>query len=276
MSLSRSHAICRLLLSLGLLAVAGQASAQEAPEDPADQRPYVPRSTDDEEPGEDADGGEPLVAPCDPEGAFHRSTLGFGLGMGIAYLPELDGINHRLARAGVEELPTFAPYLSLAVPASLGRLMALAQLRLTSASAEQDGASFDTLHATLAVGYSLTPPETLALYPFVGLGIGAAELTIGTGGSLVPSFDRALTESSGALELSSLAMLGTAGMGADLLLARVDDHPTRGLFASARVGVTAAFVSTDWSFGSGRGSLPDGPRSPLGGMYAEVGAGLRF
>jgi len=276
MSLCWLHALRMLVLTAGLLAAPAVAGAQEPPKERPPQRPDVPLSTGDEDPGEEAAPSETVAAPCDPEGAFHRSTLGFGLGIGIAYLPELGGINQRLLRAGLGELPTFAPYLSLAVPASYGRLVALAQLRLTGASAEVGDSSLDTVHATLAVGYSLTPPETLAIYPFVGLGIGAADLTVGSAGPLVPSFDRALTESSGALEVSSLAMIGTAGMGADLLLARVDDHPTRGLFASARVGVTASFVHSDWSLGSEQGSLPDGPRPPLGGLYAEVGAGLRF
>jgi hypothetical protein len=265
MRIQASLAPYALLLAVGTLAVAPTALAQGAPRRAGDAKPPQPEVA-----------AEGPAAPCDPEGAFHRSTVGFGLGIGIAYLPEIDGINQRLVAAGLGELPTAAPYLSLALPASLGRLMALAQLRLTSASAEVGGASFDTLHATLSVGYSLTPPETLAIYPFVGLGLGSANLTLGSSKNLVPTFDQAIEQSSGPVELSTLSMLGTAGMGADLLLARVDDHPTRGLFASARVGITASFYHSDWSFGAGQGSLSDGPSPPLGGLFAEVGAGLRF
>jgi hypothetical protein len=131
------------------------------------------------------------------------------------------------------------------------------------------------VHATVAVGYSLTPPETLAVYPFVGLGIGSASLTVGRAGPLAPSFDQALAQSSGPLELHTLGFLGTVGIGGELLIARTDDHPTRGLFAAARTGLTVSFLNSDWSLGD-VGTLKSGPRAPLSGFFGELAFGLRL
>jgi hypothetical protein len=219
---------------------------------------------------------EPACAQgcCDCEAIFHRSTLGFGMGVGISSIAEMSDINARLVRAGAGELNGYAPYLSLSVPLSVRRWVVLTEVRLASVGGS-DSSGLDTVHATVAVGYSLTPPETLALYPFVGLGIGSASLSVGRAGPLAPSFDQALDQSSGPLELHTLGFLGTVGIGGELLIARTDDHPTRGLFAAARTGLTVSFLNSDWSLGD-IGTLPSGPRAPLSGFFGELAFGLRL
>jgi hypothetical protein len=212
---------------------------------------------------------------CDCEAIFHRSTLGFGMGIGISSLAEIDGVNARLARVGASELRGYAPYLSLSIPLSLQRWIVLTEVRLATLGGSDDTSSLDTVHATMAVGYSLTSPETLALYPFVGLGLGSATLSIGRAGPLAPSFDQALGQSTGPLVLDTLAFLGTVGIGGELLIARTEDHPTRGLFAGARTGLTVSFLNSDWSLGD-VGSLADGPPAPLSGFFGELAFGLRL
>jgi hypothetical protein len=212
---------------------------------------------------------------CDCEAIFHRSTLGFGMGVGISSLAEIDGLNARLARVGASELRGYAPYLSLSIPLSLERVIVLTEVRLASVGGSDDTSSLDTVHATVAFGYSLTPPETLALYPFVGLGLGSATLSVGRAGPLAPGFDQALGQSTGPLVLDTLAFLGTVGLGGELLVARMDDHPTRGLFAAARTGLGVSFLHSDWSLGD-VGSLRDGPRPPLSGFFGELAFGLRL
>jgi hypothetical protein len=254
-SMNRTTRAFALSIAAATLLSARMGSAQEASE-----------AADDEACGSGC---------CDCDAIFRGSTLGFGMGVGISNIAEMDAVNARLARAGASELDAYAPYLSLSVPVSLKRLVVLTEVRLATLGGSDDSSGLDTVHATMAVGYSLTSPETLALYPFVGLGLGAATLSVGRAGPLAPSFDRALTQSSGPLELRTLAFLGTVGIGGELLIARTEDHPTRGLFAAARTGLTVSFVSSDWSMGD-VGSLSDGPRAPLSGFFGELAFGLRL
>jgi hypothetical protein len=223
----------------------------------------------------EAEGHGSFTLGCDWDEIFHRSALGFGMGVGISSIAEMGGLNARLTRAGASELAAYAPYLSLSVPLSIRRFVVLTEVRLAAVSATDDTAKLQTVHATVAVGYSLTAPELLALCPLVGLGVGSATLSVGRAGPLTPSFDQALLQGSGPLELSTLAFLGTMGIDGELLIARTDDHPTRGLFAAARAGLTVNFLNSDWSLG-GIGTLADGPRAPLSGFFGALALGLRL
>jgi hypothetical protein len=218
---------------------------------------------------------EACAGPCWDE-VFRRSSLGFGMGVGVAYLPEMAGVNERIGRAGYDELAAFTSYFTMSVPLSIDHFMLLAQVRLTSVSSDDETTRYESLHGMLSAGWSITPPELLAIYPFAGIGIASATLTLGQTTPLGASFDSVLAGSHGPLELDALALVGTTGMAAELLVARTDDHPTRGIFIGARLGVTATFTASDWSLGSGLGSVPDGPRPPLGGYFAELNAGLRL
>lgn len=213
---------------------------------------------------------------CDGDEAFHRSTVGFGVALGISQIYEIDGINHRLALAGVDELSEVGAHVSFSIPMTIERFVLLTQIRFLRLGAPGDDTRLNTYLGTFSFGYSLTPPEHLALYPFAGLGVGAAELTVGRPGPVGANFDQALAQTRGGVDLSTIAFLGTVGVAADLLLARSADHPTRGVFLGARTGFTAGLLHSDWSLGPEEGDVADGPPAPMSGFYGEFAFGLRF
>jgi hypothetical protein len=213
---------------------------------------------------------------CGYDALIRRSTVGFGVALGVTQIAEIDGINTRLVRAGFSELPSVGPHLSLSVPLSIERFTMLTQLRFVRLGGGTDSSALDLYEGTFSFGYSLTPPELLAVYPFAGIGIGSAELTVGSPTPTGGSFDQALGSARGGLDLSTLALLGTVGIAADWLLARSADHPTRGLFIGLRTGLSAAFVQSDWSLGPAEGNVSDGPAAPMSGWYGEFAFGLRL
>jgi hypothetical protein len=213
---------------------------------------------------------------CGYEELFRQSTVGFGVAMGVSQIAEIDGINSRLAPAGYSELPAWGAHVAFSIPMSIDRFMFLTQIRFLRFGAPGETSQLDTYLGTFSFGYSLTPPEVLALYPFAGLGIGASELSLGTPGPAGVSFDDALRQGRGAVDLSTIGFVGTVGIAADYLLVRTFDHPTRGLFIGARTGMSVAFTHSDWSFGPEQGDVLDGPAAPMSGFYGEGALGLRF
>ena len=213
---------------------------------------------------------------CGDEAPFRQSTVGFGVAMGVSHLFEVPGINRRLGAAGYSELPAYGAHVAFSIPFTIDRFVFLTQIRFLRFGAPGETSQLDTYLGTFSFGYSITPPEVLALYPFAGLGVGAAELSLGTPGPAGTSFDQALRQAHGALDLSTLGFVGTVGVAADWLLVRTLDHPTRGLFIGLRTGFSAAFVSSEWSFGPEEGDAVDGPAAPLSGLYGEGALGLRF
>jgi hypothetical protein len=219
---------------------------------------------------------EPCPEGCMPAAPSQRATEGFGVGIGITQLQEVDSVNARLKRVGYGELAGFGAGLSFSIPMSIDRLMILAQIRMTSVGSEDDLSTLDTYLGTFSMGYSITPPEVLAVYPFVGLGIGSAELSLGRPAPLVATFDEAVRGTVGPVDISTIAMVGTVGIGADLLIASTVDHPSRGLFLGVRAGHVATFFNAEWSLGADVGDVEDGPLAPLSGFYGEFNFGLRF
>jgi hypothetical protein len=93
---------------------------------------------------------------------------------------------------------------------------------------------------------------------------------------MTDSFDQALREGVGRATMSARTFLGTVGMAAELLIARVQRHPTRGMFLGLHVGHTAAFVSSDWSMSTELPELEGGPQPPLSGFHGHFAFGLRL
>jgi hypothetical protein len=213
---------------------------------------------------------------CGYEGLFEQSTAGFAVAMGVSQIAEIDGINRRLAPAGYSELPTYGAHVSFSIPISVDRFLFLTQIRFLRFGAPGETSKLDTYLGTFSFGYSLTPPEVLQLYPFAGVGIGASELSLGTPGPAGVTFDEALRQSHGSLDLATIGFIGTVGIAADWLLVRAFDHPTRGLFIGLRTGMSAVFAHSDWSLGPEEGDVPDGPAAPMSGFYGEGALGLRF
>lgn len=248
----RRETTAALLVSLLLIGVPAAGDA------PGSMAPRHPGSTRGDEP---ADG---------------RLTMGVGVALGVSQLFEVDGVNQRLTSGGFTELPAVGAHVTFAAPLFIDRVVLRPQLRLARFGAPGDGAELDTYLGTFSFGYSLTPPEPLAVYPFAGLGVGAAELSLGTPGPTGGSFDEALRRARGSLDLSTIGFVGTVGVAVDWLLARASHHPTRGLFVGLRAGYSAVFVSSAWSFGPEQGDVTDGPLAPLSGYYGEGALGLRF
>lgn len=218
-------------------------------------------------PAPEAEEGEPI---------YDHSTVGLGVALGFSQLAEMGGINQRLTTAGYGELPELGVHVAFSIPLSVERLIMLARIQMASVSNEDGNAALETYLGTFSAGYSITPPEILALYPFFGIGVGSAELSVGEPTPIVATFDQALGSSTGPVDLSTLAFLGTVGIGADLMLARTGGHPTRGLTIGLRAGYTAVFFDSDWSFGPTFGDVSENPNAPLSGVYGELAFGLQF
>ena len=194
----------------------------------------------------------------------------------MAHLTDVDGVNRLLRHAGHEALPKVTPYLSFSVPLTVYRFMFLPQLRLQNVGASDANSRLESFLATLSFGYSLTPPEYLALYPFAGIGVGTATLSVGQPGPADATFRDALTGTGGTVDPSTVSLLSTVGAAAELLVARVEDHPTRGLFVALRTGFTVVLLSSNWSPDPERRDIEDGPLTPMSGLYGELAFGLRL
>ena len=201
-----------------------------------------------------------------------RASAWHGRRRGV--LPEMAGVNERIGRAGYDELGTFTTYFTMSVPLSIDHFMLLAQVGSPRFRATTRPTG--RVLAWHAFGRLVDHASRGARHlPVRGhrhrFGDAHARPNHPTRRELR---QRALRLPR-ACELDALAFVGTTGMAAELLVGshRRPSHPWECLHRRPP-GRGGLLTASDWSLGPGLGSVPDGPRPPLGGYFGSSTPGF--
>jgi len=185
--------------------------------------------------------------------------------VGATHIFGVEGVNDELYATGYSRVGKIMPNLSIAVTGAFStRLVVEPQYRFSIVSSKD--VTLTVHHFLINSGYLVYARDETFLYPFLGFGLGNAQLELARhlGGQ---SFDEALASPSNDALLESSAIVLHGGVAANLW------GSGHGDFIGLRTGIVHAPGDRAWKR---RGAdIYDGPKPPMGGAYFALAVGFR-